>query len=154
MNLIEKSYLFKIYFLSFSVPWTLLSILVSFCNFNITAWMLQSKDHIAKTELSPSQNQNKNFHQDWKCILTFTLWTTSSFLIYSGSIVIMCLIGYIEMFSNYLTESGFRINVHLIPFLIILSNIPINIILYKLFINNKDSFSLAHAILSPVQPCR
>merc|ERR1719232_409050 len=58
------------------------------------------------------------------------------------------------MFSSYLMESGFFMDVHLLPFLIIVSVIPINMIMHKVFINNKDSHSFAHGILSSIYPCR
>ena len=134
---------------------------MSLLNFTITAWNLQAKDHIAKDELNHSSaigNENinpvKHFHQNFTNVFTHVAWTLSSITVYSGSLVFLLLLAYIEMFSNYLMDTGFKVNIHLLPFLIILSNIPVNIILYKIFINNKDSFSLAHAILSPIKPCR
>ena len=134
---------------------------MSLLNFTITAWNLQAKDHIAKDELNHSSaigNENinpvKHFHQNFTNVFTHVAWTLSSIIVYSGSLVFLLLLAYIEMFSNYLMDTGFKVNIHLLPFLIILSNIPVNIILYKIFINNKDSFSLAHAILSPIKPCR
>jgi len=140
-------------------PLTVASIFVSLLNFTITAWNLQAKDHIAKDELNHSSanednNPVKHFHQNVTSVFTHVVWTLSSIVVYSGSLVFLLLLAYIEMFSNYLMDTGFKVNIHLLPFLIILSNIPVNIILYKIFINNKDSFSLAHAILSPIKPCR
>ena len=112
----------------------------------------------AKDELNHSSgkdgNTDKHSHQNFQSVLTHVVWTLSSIIIYSGSLVFLLLLAYIEMFSNYLMDTGFKFNIHLLPCLIILSNIPVNIILYKIFINNKDSFSLAHAILSPIKPCR
>ena len=133
---------------------TLVSILISMLNFTVTAWNLQAKDHIAKQELNPDLQTENKAHQSWSAVLTHVLWTVSSAVIYTGSLVLMSLVSYIEMFSNHLTETGFRVNIQILPFLIFLSNIPINIALYKFFIKNKDSFSLAHAILSPIKPCR
>ena len=101
-----------------------------------------------------NNNPVKHFHQNFTSVFTHVVWTLSSIIVYSGSLVFLLLLAYIEMFSNYLMDTGFKVNIHLLPFLIILSNIPVNIILYKIFINNKDSFSLAHAILSPIKPCR
>ena len=153
--------LISILYFDFSVPLTVASIFVSLLNFTITAWNLQAKDHIAKDELNHSSaigNENinpvKHFHQNFTNVFTHVAWTLSSITVYSGSLVFLLLLAYIEMFSNYLMDTGFKVNIHLLPFLIILSNIPVNIILYKIFINNKDSFSLAHAILSPIKPCR
>ena len=153
--------LIPILYFNFSVPLTVASIFVSLLNFTITAWNLQAKDHIAKDELNHSSaignednNPVKHFHQNFTNVFTHIVWTLSSIIVYSGSLVFLLLLAYIEMFSNYLMDTGFKVNIHLLPFLIILSNIPVNIILYKIFINNKDSFSLAHAILSPIKPCR
>lgn len=113
---------------------------------------MQAKDHIAKAELN--QEENDCHHQKWPQIVTHVLWSLTSIIIYAGSLILMSLLGYIEMFSNSLMASGFQLNICLLPFLILLLNIPVNVVLYKLFINNKDSFSLAHAILSPIKPCR
>ena len=101
-----------------------------------------------------NQHEWKHSHQGFIPTLTHLLWTLTTLLIYSGSIVLLCLMGYIEMFSSYLMESGFFMDVHLLPFLIIVSVIPINMIMHKVFINNKDSHSFAHGILSSIYPCR
>ena len=148
----------------FSVPLTVASIIVSLLNFTITAWNLQAKDHIARDELNHSNGAEAtsnnviidklHSHQNFQSVFTHVIWTLSSIIVYTGSLVFLLLLAYIEMFSSYLMDTGFKINIHLLPFIIILLNIPINIILYKLFINNKDSFSLAHSILSPIKPCR
>ena len=155
----DSDSLIPILYFNFSVPLTVASIFMSLLNFTITAWNLQAKDHIAKDELNHSSanednNPVKHFHQNVTSVFTHVVWTLSSIVVYSGSLVFLLLLAYIEMFSNYLMDTGFKVNIHLLPFFIILSNIPVNIILYKIFINNKDSFSLAHAILSPIKPCR
>ena len=155
IQLIVKKTIFKIL-----VPLTMASILVSIWNFTVTSWRLQAKDHIAKDDADPrnylnnNQHEWKHSHQGFVPTLTHLLWTLTTLLIYSGSIVLLCLMGYIEMFSSYLMESGFFMDVHLLPFLIIVSVIPINMIMHKVFINNKDSHSFAHGILSSIYPCR
>ena len=147
----------------FAVPLTVASILVSVWNFMITSWRLQAKDHIAKEDATDSRNFTtannnlndlKHTHHGFIQILTHFLWTSTTLVIYSGSLVLLSLLGYIEMFSSYLMESGFLIDVHLLPFLIIISAIPVNMVLHKIFINNKDSHSFAHGILSSISPCR
>ena len=133
------------------------SILISLINFIRTSWSLQAKDHLAKEELegSPIKTELKSFKQGTQ-ILTHILWSFWTVIFFGGSIVLLSLLGYVEMFSNeLLSESGSSpINIHLLPFLVLCSSIPINLILYKVLINNKDSFSFAHAILSSVLPLR
>ena len=140
----------------FSVPLTVSSILISLINFIRTSWSLQAKDHLAKEELEGSlviKTELKSFKQKSQ-ILTHILWTLETVIFYGGSIVLLSLLGYVEMFSSELMESGSTVNIHILPFLVLCSSVPINLILYKMFINNKDSFSFAHAILSSVLPLR
>ena len=140
----------------FSVPLTVSSILISLINFIRTSWSLQAKDHLAKEELEGSlviKTELKSFKQKSQ-ILTHILWTLGTVIFYGGSIVLLSLLGYVEMFSSELMESGSTVNIHILPFLVLCSSVPINLILYKMFINNKDSFSFAHAILSSVLPLR
>ena len=150
-------FFFKIIFLKkISVPLTVSSILISLINFIRTSWSLQAKDHLAKEELEGSlviKTELKSFKQ-WTQILTHILWTFWTVILHGGSIVLLSLLGYVEMFSSELMESGSSVNIHILPFLVLCSSVPINLILYKMFINNKDSFSFAHAILSSVLPLR
>ena len=123
-------------------------------NFIKTSWNLQAKDHLAKEELElGSKTELKKFKFFWP-ILTHILWTFWTLVLYGGSIILLSLLGYIEMFSNELLEEETMINIHILPFVIICSSVPVNLILYKVFINNKDSFSFTHAILSSVSPLR
>lgn len=131
------------------------SIIISFLSFIITSWRLQCKDYIAKDD--SKINNNKVSYKGYKSFpsgFTYLYWTLTSIVIYSGSLVILSLLGYIEMFSSYLMESGFELNIHLLPFMILLVPIPVNLVLYRTYIQNKDSHSFAHALLSSIAPCR
>ena len=136
-------------------PLTVTSILISLINFIRTSWSLQAKDHLAKEELEGPKTELKKFKLGWQ-MLTHILWTFWTLVLYGGSIILLSLLGYIEMFSNELLDAtdDAKINIHILPFVILCSSVPVNLILYKIFINNKDSFSFAHAILSSVSPLR
>merc|ERR550532_1986190 len=81
-------------------PLTVSSILISLINFIRTSWSLQAKDHLAKEELEGSlviKTELKSFKQ-WTQILTHILWTFWTVILHGGSIVLLSLLGYVEMF--------------------------------------------------------
>ena len=90
-------YIFELFF--FSVPLTVVSIFVSISNFVITSWRLEAKDHIAKEDNDPknsyaNQTSKKHYiHQEFVPMLTHILWTLTNLLIYSGSLVLLSLLG-------------------------------------------------------------
>ena len=83
----------------FSVPLTVASIFVSISNFVITSWRLEAKDHIAKEDNDPkntyaNQRSKKHYsHQGFVPMLTHILWTLTNLVIYSGSLVLLSLLG-------------------------------------------------------------
>ena len=93
----------------FPVPLTVVSIFVSISNFVITSWRLEAKDHIAKEDNDPknsyaNQTSKKHYiHQEFVPMLTHILWTLTNLLIYSGSLVLLSLLGELpSIYSLYL----------------------------------------------------
>ena len=124
----------------------------------ITSWRLQRKDHLTKEAYTIGPNNNDfEGHRPFigfKSTSSYLLWFLSTKITHMSSVVVLCLLGYIEMFSSILTSTGLEINIHLLPFIILLVTVPVNWVLYEAYIGSKDSHSFAHACLSSVSACR
>ncbi len=149
------------HFLYVSVYLTVSSITISLFSLAITSWRLQRKDHLTKEAFGQTANNNSFMegveHRPfigYKSTLSYLLWFLSTKIIHIASVVALCLFTYIDMFSSTLTSTGFQINIHLLPLLLLIATVPINWILYEAYIGSKDSHSFAHACLSSVSACR
>ena len=86
---------------------TVVSIFVSISNFVITSWRLDAKDHIAKESNDPkntyaNQKSKKTYtHQGFVAKLSHILWTLTNLVIYSGSLVLLCLLGQLPINSIF-----------------------------------------------------
>ena len=70
------------------------------------------------------------------------------------SVVTLALLAWIELFSGDMTSEGFSINIHILPFLILLLAVPINVALYLYYVRDDTTYKLANAALSSVFPSR
>jgi hypothetical protein len=70
------------------------------------------------------------------------------------SVVTLALLAWIELFSGDMTSEGFSINIHILPFLILVLAVPVNIALYLYYVQDDTTYKLAHAALSAVFPSR
>ena len=71
------------------------------------------------------------------------------------SLTVLCLIGWIEMFSNRILLPNLPpINEFVVPIVILYVSFPINEIMHRMNVQEDDPYSRAHGTLSAVFPAR
>ena len=139
-------YIHRFWIIFFSVPLTVVSIFVSISNFVITSWRLEAKDHIAKEDNDPkntyaNKTSKKHYiHQEFVPMLTHILWTLTNLLIYSGSLVLLSLLGQLpSIYILYLWTQPFTsLMTYVLPYRYAFNEVnhwaPINSLLIIIFV--------------------
>ena len=141
--------------LSFSVPLTVASVVISSLSLGFTSWRLHQRELTFLKNYVSGENKVCRV----KSFLSFQGWFSVEIVISVLSTVALCMMTWIELFSGeLLTEQvGLGIvktNVHIIPLLILLISFPINALLHAHYVEQRSAFSCAHGILSSVFPSR
>ena len=134
---------------------TVLSVIVSSLSLAFTSWRLHQKELKTLKNSTPGENKVGTL----RTFLSFQCWFTTEIVISVMSTVALCMMTWIELFSDeLLTEQVglgvVKTNVHIIPLLILLLSIPINALLHAFYVEQRSPFSCAHGILSSIFPSR
>lgn len=128
------------------LPLTVASLLISSLGYGMTSWRLERGDFGSKDLPHPKSTFQRG--------LTYFLWAGSSHIAHIFSVVALSILCWIEMFSSHLTSTGLTFNIHMLPFLILLASVPVNAFLHRHFVQEDNTYSWAHALLSAVFPAR
>ena len=129
---------------------TVASLFVSTFSIIYSAWRLQRGDFHFKDLWAFNYSLGERIKQG----VTFLLWFCTTKISQVFSVVTLALLAWIELFSGDMTQKGFSINVHILPFLILVVAVPVNIALYLYYVQDDTTYKLAHAVLSAVFPSR
>ncbi|XP_040567726.1 uncharacterized protein [Lepeophtheirus salmonis] len=139
-------------FLSDVFSVTIASLVLSILSLISCTWGIHDYDRKAKNLFLEDKLSIKLIYR-----ISGGLWIFGSIFIKILSILLLCLLTWVEVLSESLTETkGFSLNFgRVLPFISV-GIIPIlcNIWLHSWYLNNDDSFAFAHGILSAVFPCR
>merc|ERR1719188_106915 len=127
-------------------PLTLASIVLSYINFAYTTWKLGTLDH--RVQQLPRQGDTVLGTFLWFSWFN-TQWFTTLI-----SLTVLCLIGWVEMFSNDILLDIPSINYFITPIVILYCSFPINQWLHAKNVQEDDPYSRAHGTLSAVFPAR
>ena len=143
------------FFFNLSVPLTVASVIVSSLSLSMTSWRLHQKELKYLKYFAAGENKVSSY----RSFITFEGWFSTEIVISVISIVGLCMMTWIELFSGELLteEVGLgivRTNVHIIPLIILLLPIPINAILHGHYVAKFSPFICAQGILSAIFPSR
>ena len=131
------------------------SVIISSFSLSLTTWRLDKKELNYLRDYSAGENKVCGYTS----FVTFEGWFSIEIMISIISAVGLCMMAWIELFSEELLTDKVglgivKTNVHIIPILILLLPIPINCVLHAHYVKNQSVFGFAHGILSAVFPAR
>ena len=131
------------------------SIIISSFSLSLTTWRLHKKELTYLKNYSTGENKVGRYTS----FITFQAWFSTEILISIISAVGLCMMTWIELFSEELLTDKVglgvvKTNVHIIPILILLLPIPINCVLHAHYVKKQGVFGFAHGVLSAVFPAR